>query len=45
MRILKRKKFERNSQKGLLMVKVMEKLEIIATLQVNTEAQHIAYVI
>ena len=31
---------ERNSHNNLLKIKIIEKLEIIVTLQVNTEAQH-----
>ena len=31
--------------KSLLMIKIIEKLEIIVTIQVNVEAQHIVFVI
>ena len=36
---------EKDSWKNLLMIKIIGKLEIIATIQVNIEAQHIAFVI
>ena len=36
---------EINSQKSLLMIKIIKNLEIIAILQVNIEVQNIVYVI
>ena len=36
---------EKDSQKSLLKIKIIKKLETIAILQVNTKVQHIAYVI
>ena len=36
---------EQDSQKGLVMIKIIKKLETIATLQVSTEVQHKIYVI
>ena len=36
---------EKHSQKGLLKVKIIEKVETISILHVNTEVQHIVYVI
>ena len=36
---------EKDSQESLLMIKIIKRLETIAILQVNIEAQHIIYVI
>ena len=36
---------KKDSQKGLLMIKIIEKLENITILQANIEVKHIAYVI
>ena len=36
---------EKDSQESLLMIQIIKRLETIAILQVNIEAQHIIYVI
>ena len=36
---------EKYSQKNLVMIKIIEKLETIAILQVNTEAKHLMCII